>query len=142
MNLIKEARRAIRLALIRIAMPLIYKAEKPNEFRTVFRIQNARGEGPNNPAVWKSTTDYDLYAKSMRARKLPSFAKDEGFDQDGREAFSKDYLFGFRSADQFNYWHSPLEINLLKTNGFSLTERKASEIRDSDRQIIFLPFKG
>lgn len=144
MNLIQEARKVIKSALIKIAMPQVFKATTPADYRIVFRVQNSHNEGPHNEFVWPSKQDYNLFETSIHARQKPNLRQDLGFDEEERNFSAEDivpYLFGFLTHQQYESWYSPCERQLLKANGFDLVERKAKEIKDSKQQIMFLPYE-
>ena len=145
MDKIKKAQEIIKAAVVKIAMPLTYKSSKPGEYRDVYRMHDGAGLGPySSPGSWEDIDDYEEFLKLDSSKNNPLPADDAGFD-DHERTLSKndqlgDYLFGFADMSQYQTWWTPRQRDLLTSNGFSLHKEKATEIRDSGKQIFYIPY--
>ena len=139
---IKKARRVIKAALIKVAMPLIYKAENPTDYEIVLRVEDSMGNGCYRGIWWASSEDWDRFNKLDTSN--PSWQEDEGRDDHEKNMSDEDispYLFGFKDPGQYNRWFTEEQKELLSRNDFSLVERKAAEIRATDKQAAFIPYE-
>jgi len=138
------ARKMVRMALIKLAIPLTYKATSPDEYKVVFRVEDANSNGCYREKSWLFEDDFDSFLDLEAEDPNPPLQMDESFDPDERNMKDDEiepYLFGFTDINQYNRWFKPAQIELLKRNGFNLVERKAAEIRSGKNQIMFIPFE-
>ena len=110
--------------------------------KTIYRIENTRGNGPYNdysvrqhfdtnhndavhptPILGSSYTDTELINK---------------YKSKGIYLYGSAYFFGFNSMDQLNAWFSLNELKVLNEHGYSIVEYKATEYIESKYQVIFI----
>ena len=144
-KIVKQARQLVQNAFTKTATPLIYQANGEDEYQIVYRVDNEDHLSPHDTFSWKSDDQMEAFMQGLDYANNPP-PEDDEFDIEEKRNLEHgeygDYYFGFKNIEQHNRWFTPQQIELYKANGFSLKKYKASEIRDSGKQILFLPFGG
>lgn len=140
--------------------PLIFEGDEENPYKTVWRIQNERGEGPIHSRKDSGIRTVDTKWK----QKSPTFSSDKGFDEQDLKHFysvkpekvprSKKGLadafgwgpnpklrFGVEKPEHIHGYFSPKEMDHLSRQGYKLTPVKAKKIWASKHQVFFEPYK-
>jgi len=142
---IQEAQRLVKNAFIRISMSLYYKAEKPGDYIEVYRVDNDEFESPHDAFSWQSNKEFNKFNKDVKPTNMPD-PQDDLFDNDEKLNLNsgsyETYFFGFKDLSQHDRWFTKQQIKAYQVDGFKLRKYKASEVRDSSNQVMFIPLGG
>lgn len=116
-------------------MPKVFSAKEGKPSTTVYRMQNAAGEGPYDAADVPSLDDHG-------GEHNPSPTDDRGFNNRDLGVLQSNptVKFGFHKPEQANSWFKPEEIEDLKNQGFNLEPVQAEHVWSSGKQAFFKKF--
>jgi hypothetical protein len=108
----------------------------PNKPMTVYRVQNANGEGPYNPT--------DRHDVPMNTPKGSSPLPEDDFSANDWGIQTGEHRFGFEKPEHAKKWFGEDILNRLGTRGFALEPVKARRVyrSKSGRQVFFLPHES
>ena len=109
----------------------------PHKPKTVFRVQNEKGEGPYGYADFRE----------LGQRRQPAPFKvhpgdtNHDFNEEDGSRFDADHVFGFESPEHADEWFGPQAMTALGQQGFSVHAIPASHVwrSTSGKQIFFRP---
>lgn len=109
--------------------------------RYVYRMQNAKGEGP----YWrKSDIGWQEVSHDYSPRTPPAWEDDD--DYHGEKVFFsvydvpmkyRDGIYGFKNRKQAEEWFTEREIARLRLRGFRLVRVRAMDVIEFGHQVIF-----
>lgn len=140
-----KAKIEVRNIFIKISHPLSYRSSDSLEYTIVYRVDNDEGESPHNVFAWINDEQMEEFMQQIDPSRMPDPLRDS-FDQHEKLKLNTgdygNYFFGFESLAQHDSWFTQNQVALYQQNNFKLRKYKATEVRKSDFQIIFIPFKG
>lgn len=114
-------------------MPKTFSPTSKKPYTTVYRMQNAAGEGP-----YHDTDIDDDWQDESNAENQPPPMSDRGFTGEDHEALMEPSVkFGFEDKAHAKKWFNSKEMKALKEKGHKLVPVKASHVWSSGKQAFF-----